>query len=94
MFPFAACPGICPSHEAIKQTKSNALRDVDTDQIDVYLYSKEALSPRLPFLLAPSQAAYDVGRPEGGRPSTNRKTYARTPQSPTLGFVIGHVAST
>ncbi|CAE7300082.1 unnamed protein product [Symbiodinium sp. CCMP2592] len=28
--------------KAIKQTKSNALRDVDHDQIDIYLYSKEA----------------------------------------------------
>ena len=49
MFPFAACPDICPSHEAIKKTKSNALRDLDPDQIDIYLRSKEARSPRLLF---------------------------------------------
>ena len=49
MFPFAACPDICPSHEAIKQQNSVSLQDIDARYIDIYLYSKEARSPRLLF---------------------------------------------
>ena len=49
MFPFAACPDICPSHEAIKQRNSVSLQDIDARYIDIYLYSKEARSPRLLF---------------------------------------------
>ena len=52
MFPFAACPDICPSHEAIKQRKPVTLKDVEADQIDIYL--QEARNPRLLFLLAAS----------------------------------------
>ena len=37
MFPFAARPDICPSHEAIKQRKPITLKDVEADQIDIYL---------------------------------------------------------
>ena len=66
MFPFAACPDICPSHEAIKQTGPD-FRDIAARKIDVYL--QEARSPRLSFLLDPSHAAYDIGRLERGNPS-------------------------
>ena len=93
MFPFAACPDICPSHEAIKQRKPITLKDVEADQIDVYL--QEARSPRLSFLLDPSHAAYDIGRLERGNPSkAHRPPCVRTPASPTLGSVIGHLTST
>ena len=51
MHPFAACPDICPSHEAIKQTDPD-LRDIAARKIDIYL--QKARSPRLPVLLAPS----------------------------------------
>ena len=48
MFPFAACPDICPSHEAIKQMNPD-LKDITPRHIDIYLYSQEARSPRLLF---------------------------------------------
>ena len=47
MFPFAACPDICPSHEAIKQRNPVGLKDIDARNIDIYL--QEARSPRLSF---------------------------------------------
>ena len=47
-------PDICPSHEAIKQMNPVGLKDIDARNIDIYLYSQEARSPRLLFLLAPS----------------------------------------
>ena len=79
----AACPDICPSHEAIKQRKQNTLKDVDADQIGIYL--QEARSPRRSFLLDPSHAAYDIGRLERGNASkTNRKSCVRTPPGPRL----------
>ena len=82
-----SCPDICPSHEAIKQRKQNTLKDVDADQIDIYL--QEARSPRLSFLLDPSHAAYDIGRLERGNPSkAHRPPCVRTPASPTLGSVM------
>ena len=59
MFPVAACPDICPSHEAIKQKKSNALRDVDPDQVDIYL--QEARSPRLFCWLLPGFRCWQAG---------------------------------
>ena len=92
MFPFAACPDICPSHEAIKQQNSVSLQDIDARNIDIY--SNEARSPRLPVLLAPSLAS-DSGRLERGNPSkAHRPPCVRTPASPTLGSVIGHLTST
>ena len=88
MFPSAACPDSCPSHEAIKQTDPD-LQDIAARNIDIYLYSQEARSPRLSFLLDPSLAS-DSGRLEHGNASeTNRKACARTPPGPTLGSVIG-----
>ena len=60
MFPFAARPDICPSHEAIKQRKPITLKDVEADQIDVY--SQEARSPRLLFCwLFPSFRFWQAG---------------------------------
>ena len=86
MHPFAACPDICPSHEAIKQTNPD-LRNIAARKIDTY--SQEARSPRLPVLLAPSLAS-DSGRLEHGNVSNaHQPHFARTPVSPTLGSVIG-----
>ena len=60
MHPFAACPDICPSHEAIKQRKPITLKDVEADQIDIYL--QEARSPRLLFCwLFPSFRFWQAG---------------------------------
>ena len=42
-------PDICPSHEAIKQMNPVGLKDIDARNIDIYLYSQEARSPRLLF---------------------------------------------
>ena len=95
MFPSAACPDSCPSHEAIKQTNPVSLRDIDARHIYIYLRSKEARSPRLPVLLAPSPAACDIGRLKSGNASTtNRKCCVGTPPGPTLGSVISHLTST
>ena len=61
MHPFAACPDICPSHEAIKQRKPITLKDVEADQIDIYL--QEARSPRLLFCwLFPSFRFWQAGK--------------------------------
>ena len=77
-------PTSSASHEAIKQENSVSLQDIDARNIDIY--SKEARSPRLPFLLAPSRAASDFGRLESGSSSAaHRPPFARTPLSPTLG---------
>ena len=79
---FAACPDICPSREAIKQRKPVTLKDVEADQIDIYL--QEARSPRLSFSVG-SFLASDSGRLERGNASkTNRKTCVRTPPGPRL----------
>ena len=43
-----SCPGICPSHEAIKQTNPD-LQNIAPRLIDIYMYSQEAWSPRLLF---------------------------------------------
>ena len=62
MFPFAACPDICPSHEAIKQKNPVGLKDIDARNIDIYLYSQEARSPRLLFCwLFPSFRFWQAG---------------------------------
>ena len=42
-----SCPDMRPSHEAIKQGKPITLKEVESDQIDIY--SQEARSPRLLF---------------------------------------------
>ena len=94
MFPSAACPDSCPSHEAIKQRNPVGLKDIDARNIDIYLYSQEARSPRLSFLLDPSLAS-DSGRLESGNASeADRPPCVRTPASPTLGSVISHLTST
>ena len=86
---FAHVPTFAQVHEAIKQQNSVSLQNIDARYIDIYLYSKEARSPRLSFLLDPSLAS-DSGRLEHGNASkTNRKSCARTPPGPTLGSVIG-----
>ena len=60
MHPFAACPDICPSHEAIKQTDPD-LRDIAARKIDIYL--QEARSPRLLFCwLFPSFRFWQAGK--------------------------------
>ena len=62
MHPFAACPDICPSHEAIKQRNPVGLKDIDARNIDIYLYSQEARSPRLLFCwLFPSFRFWQAG---------------------------------
>ena len=79
---FAHVPTFAQVHEAIKQQNSVSLQNIDARYIDIYLYSKEARSPRLSFLLDPSLAS-DSGRLEHGNASkTNRKSCARTPAEP------------
>ena len=86
---FAHVPTFAQVHEAIKQQNSVSLQDIDARYIDIYLYSKGARSPRLLFLLDPSVVS-DSGRLEHGNASKmNRKSCARTPPGPTLGFLIG-----
>ena len=71
-------------NQAIKQRKPTTLKDVEADQIDIY--SQEARSPRLLFLLAPSLAS-DSGRLERGNASKARRPLcAGTPVSPALGY--------
>ena len=77
-----------PNHEAIKQTNPD-FKDVAPRHIDIYLYSQEARSPRLLFLLAPSLASDSRRLEHGNASKTNRKSCARTPPGPTLGSVIG-----
>ena len=89
MLPSAACPDICPSSRGHQADGIPISRTLLQGYIDIYLYSKEARSPRLSFLLDPSLAS-DSGRLEHGNASeTNRKSCARTPPGPTLGSVIG-----
>ena len=95
--PASACflllpvPTFAQVHEAIKQTDPD-LQDIAARKIDIYL--QEARSPRLPVLLALSLAS-DAGRLESGNASeAHRPPCVRTPASPTLGSVIGHLTST
>ncbi|CAE7944263.1 unnamed protein product [Symbiodinium necroappetens] len=67
------------------------LKSIAPRHIDIYLQSKAARSTRLLFLLAPS---LPILAERGNESNAPRKSCVRTPASPALGFVIGHLTST